>query len=243
MKRVISIALVALMVFALAVSAAALDSPGQKEYYKIDVGAVGKGHATTSTDKVQIDSDGTVTFNAIEDGGFFTKWIIDGDYEIVSGDEYSAVMVIRPISNINALAYFSEEKDYLNVFVSLDSEGYGEAHADPKKVKKNSDGTITLTASGINGGVFNVWTLSGDYDIVSGDLNSETLVIRPYTDVYAVAYFTKPGETPTEPGKSGETPDNGPKSSPKTGYPLFFVFGLLGLALIGGVVATKKIKG
>ena len=242
-KRVISIALVALMIFALTVSASALVSPGQKDYYKIEVDAVGKGHATKSTDKIQIGSDGTVTFNAYEDGGFFTKWIIDGKYDVLSGDEYADIMVIKPGSNIKAVAYFSEEKDYLNVFVSVDPEGYGEAHADPKKVKKNSDGTVTLTASGINGGVFNVWTLSGDYDIVSGDLNSDTLVIRPYTDIYAVAHFTKPGETPTEPDKGGETPDNGPKSSPKTGYPLFLVFGLLGLALIGGVVATKKITG
>lgn len=246
MKRVISIALVALMIFALTVSASALDSPGPKDYYKIEVGSQGKGHATESTDKVEIGTDNTVTFNAYEDGGFFTKWIIDGKYTIVSGDEYSPVLVVRPESNVNATAYFSEEKDYLNVFVTVDPEGYGEAHADPQKVKKNSDGTITLTASGTNGGTFNVWALTGDYEIVSGDLNSATLVIRPFTDVYATAYFTKPGETPTQPKGEGddETPEKGgPKSSPKTGYPLFIVFGLLGLAMIGGVVATKKIKG
>ena len=63
--------------------------------------------------------------------------------------------------------------------------------------------------------------------------------IRPYTDVYATAYFYKPGEEPTEPAKS----DDKGNTSPKTGYPLFFVFGAMGLAIIAGVVATKKIKG
>ena len=238
MKRIVSIALIIMMVLAMTVSVSALTSPGPKDYYKITVGSEGKGHATSDHDKVQIGTDGTVTFNAYEDGGFFTKWVIDGKYEVVSGSEYDDVFVIRPRSDINAIAYFSEEKDYLNVYVSVDPEGYGEASADPSRIKKSGDGIIKLTASGINGGKFREWLITGDYEIVEGDLNSETLVIRAFTDIYAVACFNKPGETPTEAPK----PDDNGNTSPKTGYPLPIVFGLMALAMFGGTVAYKKIK-
>ena len=240
MKRLISIALVLMMVLAMTVSVAALDSPGPKEYYKITIGSEGKGHATASDTKFEVGSDGTITLNAYEDGGFFTKWIIDGKYTVVSGGESEDVLVIKPESDISAIASFSEEKDYLNVYAKAEPEEYGDATADPSRIKKNTDGTSTLTAVEENGGIFQEWVLECEYDIVSGDLKSKVLVIRPYTDVYATAYFTKPGEEPTEPQKKD---DDSSKSSPKTGYPLFFVFGAMGLALIGGVLVTKKIKG
>lgn len=240
MKRVISFLLVVMMIFAMAVSVSALDSPGKKEYYKIEVGSEGKGHATKSADKFEVGTDGSVTFNAYEDGGYFTKWIIDGKYTVISGGEYEDVLVIKPDSDILAVASFSEEKDYLNVYAKAVPEEYGDATADPGRIKKGSDGTSTLTAVEENGGQFQQWVLECDYDIVSGDLKSKVLVIRPKTDVYATAYFTKPGEEPTEPPTPDKKDDG---KSPKTGYPLFFVFGIIGLALCAGVVATKKIKG
>ena len=85
-------------------------------------------------------------------------------------------------------------------------------------VRKNEDGT---------------WL-----EIVSGDLKSAVLVIRPLTDIYAVAKFSKEGETvvPTEPSKDQPT-------SPKTGYPIAMVIALMGLAIFGGAFAVKKIKG
>ncbi len=239
MKKLISIALVVMMVLAMTVSVSAVVSPTPKDYYYIEVDAVGKGSATKSTDKIQIGTDGTVTFNAYEEGGFFTKWVIDGKYDVITGGEYDYEFIIKPGSNIKAVAYFSEEKDYLNVRASADPENLGDATADPGRVKKGSNGSVTLTAISKNGGVFQNWTLIGDYEIVSGDLNSEELVIIPYTDVDAVAHFTKPGETPTEP----TTPEKDGGTSPKTGYPLFFIFGAMGLAIITGAVATKKIKG
>ena len=240
MKRIVSIALVVMMVLAMTVSVSALSSPGPKEYYKITVGSEGKGHATSDKDKVQAGTDGTVTFLAFEDGGFFTKWIIDGKYDIVSGGEYDDQLIIKPLSDINAIASFSEAKDYLNVYAKAVPEEYGDATADPGRIKKNTDGTSTLTAVEENGGVFQEWVLECEYDIVSGDLKSKVLVIRPYTDVYATAYFTKPGETPTEPPKPDDK--GGDNTSPKTGYPMVLVFGLMGLAMIGGIVAYKKIK-
>ena len=239
MKRFVSIVLALMMVVALTVTVASAEiSPIPDDYYKIEVGSVGKGSATESTDRIKIGSDGTVTFTAFEEGGFFTKWAVDGKYAVVSGDEYSDTFVIRPSSDIKAIAYFSEEKDYLNVYATADPEDLGDASADPARVKKNSDGTVTLTASPKNGGVFNFWDIVGDYEIVSGDLKSAVLVIRPLTDIYAVAKFSKEGETvvPTEPSKDQPT-------SPKTGYPIAMVIALMGLAIFGGAFAVKKIKG
>lgn len=241
MKRVISIALVVMMVLTLTLSTAALTSPPVKEYYKITVGSEGKGHASSDTDKVQAGTDGTVTFLAFEDGGFFTKWVIDGKYDIVSGGEYDDQFIIKPLSDINAVAYFSEEKDYFNARVKAIPEGYGEAFVDPARIKKSGDGIMTFTANGINGGTFQEWVITGDYEIVEGDLKSETLVLRVFTDIDAIAYFTKPGETPTEPPKPDDD-KGGDNTSPKTGYPLVLVFGMMGLAMIGGIVAYKKIK-
>gem|GEM_PF-1991811 len=240
MKRFISIALVLMMVVALTVTAAsAKESPIPKDYYRIEVGSEGKGTATKSTDRIKMGSDDNVTFNAYEAGGFFTKWIVDGKYDVISGGEYDPVFVIRPRSDVKAVAHFSVEKDYLNVYAKAEPEDLGNATAEPGRIKKGSNGTSTLTATEENGGVFQHWTLECEYDIVSGDLNSKVLVIRPYTDVYATAYFAKEGET-----VAPETPKKDDTStSPKTGYPLFIVFGLMGLALCAGVVATKKIKG
>ena len=236
MKRLFAILLVVMMIFAVSTTAFAVSSPTQT--FILNVDSEGKGHATSSTHEVKVD-EGNATFTAVEDGGFFVKWIIEGDFDIVSGDIYSPVIVITPHSDINAIASFSNEKDYLNVYAKVVPDEYGDATAEPSRIAKGSGETSTLTATEKNGGVFQEWVLECDYEIVSGDLKSKVLVIRPETDVYATAYFTKPGEEPTEP----KTPDKKDDTSPKTGYPLMLIIGAMGLALIGGVVATKKIKG
>ncbi len=165
MKKIVSAVLVIMMLMALTVSVSALSSPGTKDYYKIEVDSEGKGHATKSTDKVEVDSDETVTLTAVEDGGTFREWKIDGEYELEEGDLKSKVLVIRPKSDFYACAYFDEEG------------------------------------------------------------------VQP-TD--------QPTEKPTTvPDKK---PDGG-NTSPKTGYPMFLVFAAMGLAMIAGVTAVKKMKG
>ena len=243
MKKVISIALIVMMVLAMTVSASALVSPTPTDYYNMTVGSEGRGHAETSTDKVEVNSDDSVTFTAYEDGGYFTKWIVDGEYDVISGSEYDPEFVIKPHSDVNAIASFSEEKDYLNVYTKSQPAEYGDCSAEPSRIEKGSDGTSTLTATEKNGGTFQEWVLECEYEIVSGDLKSKVLVIRPKTDVYATAYFTKPGEPATEPSKPTEPGKDDSGSSPKTGYPLFLLFGVMGIALIAGGFAVKKIKG
>ena len=265
MKKVISVALALLLVFALTASFAAKDSPEGKEYYNITVswepedGSLG----TAETDKNKVAKDATgddaiVTLTALEDGdGYFTLWIIEGDYEIVEGDESSTVLKIRPKSDIHAIASYSVDEDFLTIFVT--TRGDGTASADPTKVQKGSNNTVTLTAvDGLD--TFVIWELNCKYDIVSGSLTDRTLVIRPYTDIHAVAVFessgtvSTPDSEPTEstssnPGSTPEPspgepsgPSNGSGTSPKTGDPLFIVIGLAVLALGAGTLAVKKIK-
>lgn len=239
MKKIISVALVLVMLFAMTVvSAAALDSPTGKKFYNITVLAEGKGTATSDKNKVDqtaTGEDSYVTLTATPEGGYFTKWIMDGTYNKISGDEYSENFVIQPTSDIVATASFSEEEDYLNITTSV--IGDGTAVADPAKVEKGSNDTVTLTATD-GKDTFVDWTLECEYDIVSGDMKSRVLVIRPYTDVHAIAKFVGEGETvaPTQ------AADNSGKTSPKTGDPLFLVIALMALMTGVGVFAVKRVK-
>ena len=234
MKRIISLTLVALLIFAFTISVSAKNSPTPKNYYSIHVSSEGSGTASASTDKVSIGSSDYVVLTATPKDGFFTKWIIGGDYELIDGDEYSTTITIKPKTDINAVASFSVEEDYINVYANAKPENLGDATADPSRIAKGSGDTSTLTATEKNGGVFDHWELNCEYDIVSGSLKSKTLVIRPYTDVYATAYFKTSGGGST--GKDDTT-------SPKTGDPIVPVVCLMGLALFAAVFATRKIKG
>lgn len=116
MKRIISIALVVMMVLALTVSVAAatsdVDSPVKDEYYLMSAEAVGAGKASVTPDKIKVGSDGTATFTATEDGGKFVKWEFHCEYEVVSGNvaadgtSTDKVVVLKPKSDIHGIAYF-----------------------------------------------------------------------------------------------------------------------------------------
>ncbi len=123
----------------------------------------------------------------------------------------------------------------------------GDASADNYQVIKNTDGTVTLTATPKNGGKFTEWKIDGEYEVVDGSLDSPTITIRPKSDIKAEAVFVIDGTVaPTTPsGTTAPTtapkPNNG-STSPKTGDPLFLIISLAALALGVGVFAVKKIK-
>ena len=231
MKKVISIALVAMMIFALATASFyAADSPKPEGKYKVTVSTEGSGTAASST--ISVAEDGTVTLTATEGDGYFTKWIMTGNYTVVSGDEYSPVFTIKPTSDITAIASFSVEKDYLTIFV--DNSGDGSVSANPTKVKKGSGDTVTLTATEKDA-PFTGWTLACEYEIVEGSLTSKTLVIKPLTDVHATAYFGK-----DVPANNSGT--NGGSTSPQTGDYTVAMIALILMAMGLGAFAVKKIK-
>lgn len=231
MKKVISIALVAMMIFALATASfSAAISPTPEGKYKISVSTEGSGTASSST--ISVAEDGTVTLTATEGDGYFTKWIMTGKYTVVSGDEYSPEFTIKPTTDITAIASFSVEKDYLTIFV--DNSGDGSVSANPTKVKKGSGDTVTLTATEKDA-PFTGWSLACEYEIVEGSLTSKTLVIKPLTDVHATAYFGK-----DVPANNSGT--NGGSTSPQTGDYTVAMIALILMAMGLGVFAVKKIK-
>ena len=236
MKRFVALTIAIIMVLAvtLSVSVCASEnpSPTSQQYYKITWGTEGDGTANGTTNKIDKNSDGTVTFSADQGQGYFTRWIITGDYEIVSGGIDQTTITIRPLSDVDAIASFSEDEDYLTMTAVPDPASLGEASVDKAKVLKGSNEQVTFTATEKNGGTFINWTLACDYDIVSGSLTSKTLTIIPYTDVHATAHFNIAGTT---------NPDQG-STSPKTADPLTFVIPIMALMLGAAVVSVMKLK-
>lgn len=116
MKRIISIALALVMIFALTATVAALDSPMGKEYYKIGVsyepgdGSLGTAAGDKSNVKIDaVDEDGHVRLTALKkNNASFIGWDISGKYEIVSGTLKDSVIVVRPLSDIHAVAKFTD---------------------------------------------------------------------------------------------------------------------------------------
>ena len=232
------------MIFALAATAFADDSPIGKDFYKIAVsydpadGSLG----TAASDKAKVaktatGDDAKVTLTATQTSGYFNVWLIDGDYDVVSGDTGSTEMVIIPKSDINAIACFSKDEEYLNMTVSV--IGDGTADVNPAKVKKGSGDLVTFTATDGKDTFVN-WTLECQYDIVEGSLTSRKLVIRPYTDVHGIAKFS--GSTPDTSSSKSSSSGSSSSTSPKTGDPLWIILGLAVLALCAGALAVKKIK-
>ena len=102
MKKIFAILMVVAMMFAVAVPMSAEISPEPELVYDVEVGIVPEnGGEVTETD----NGDGTVTLTVNpSDGSRFIKWEIEGDYDIISGDEYSTTLVIRPKSDVVAKA-------------------------------------------------------------------------------------------------------------------------------------------
>ena len=234
MKRFTAITLVLMLLFVFTISAAAQDSPTPKQYYKIVATAEGSGTASASTNKVEAGTGETVVLTATPDKGYFTRWIIKGDYEILEGKTIEdEVITIRPGSDFEAIASFSVDADYLNMFVDVVTDGHDTASANPARVLKGSDTEVTFTAEEVDS-EFIEWEFFCEYKIVRGDLKSKSITIIPYTDVTGVAHF-KNGATPPNPDDSD--------TSPKTGesFP-FAVIPFMALALGAAVVSTKKLK-
>lgn len=234
MKKIISVALVLMMVFAVAtVSFFADNSPETPGKIKVSISTEGDG--TAASTQGSINPGDTVTLTASNNSGFFTKWIINGDYTPVEGTEYSPVFTIAPTTDITAVASFSVDED--NLTITTQVVGKGTATADPSKVAKGSDATVTLTATE-DGDPFVTWSLACEYEIVEGSLTSKTLVIKPYTDVVATAKFGDAGKA-DEGEKDGANKGN---TSPATGDFSVAMIALVLMAMGLGVFAVKKIK-
>ena len=239
MKRIVALVLSLILVFAVTASVAALESEIPKQYVEIVVDSEGSGSADTSDVKVEKDSDDIVTLTANPDKGFFTHWIIDGQYEILDGKTiYDDSIRIRVISDIHATASFREDEEYLTMTVEAVTDAHGTAAVDKEKVlyvPGDYSEAVTFTATE-NDDEFVKWELQCDYaEKGSIDLTAKTITVHPSTDIHAIAYFKSAGAVPTEnPDESG--------TSPKTGDALPYVIGFMAIALAGAIFAGKKLK-
>lgn len=232
MKRFAALTLVLVLIFALTVSVGAKDSPTGKQYYSINTRVEGDGIIASDPIKVEKGTDGKVTLTATDGKGFFTRWIITGDYDIVDGSIEDPVFTIIPKSDLDVIGNFSEDEEYLHMYAYSDDETLGEAYVDIPVVKKGSDTVVTFTAVETNG-TFIEWTFECDFKLVSGDTKSKEVKIIPYTDVTGIAYF----KTAPAPDKRDDS-----ESAPKTGDPLPYVAAVMLLALGAAVVSVKKLK-
>ncbi|WP_407383084.1 hypothetical protein [Ruminococcus sp.] len=152
----------------------------------------------------------------------------------------SIALVLVMVFALTAVATSAKESPTGEKYysISTDAEGAGTASADKNKIAKDAtgdDANVTLTATG-NGGIFTKWIISGNYDIVSGDLNSAVIVIKPQSDVHATAFFTSDGKD------HGDIVNNNNTTSPKTADATPYVATIVLLAMFGAMFAVKKIK-
>lgn len=107
MKRVFALALAVFMMFAVALTVGAAQSPDAPKYISISVHVVGNGTTASQPVKMDLNNPEPVTLTADEKGGKFDHWDIKGEYTIVSGSLTDRVLVIMPKTNIDATAVFS----------------------------------------------------------------------------------------------------------------------------------------
>ena len=109
MKKSILITVMIIIMVIGTITASALDSPTPIAYYNIQTEVAGTGNAVSDTNKVEIGSDGSVTFTATETTEKFVFWNIKADdYDIISGDYDELVFTIRPKSDVVAIATFDD---------------------------------------------------------------------------------------------------------------------------------------
>lgn len=114
------------------------------------------------------------------------------------------------------------------------------------KVEVTGEEEVTVTAKANEGYKFDHWEVKfGNFDFVTGDLNTPVIVIRPTgeNNIRLEAIFVKDGETPSEPTTGPTTPPDDGEESPQTGDP-FHTFAIAGagvlLVSVAAVVLRKK---
>jgi len=118
MKKIIAVAAVVMMLVVSSVSVMAATSPSADDVYTIKMGtstsatsaSVTGGTISASSNPVVIGEEVTLTATA-KDGYAFAKWIITGDYTIVSGSLEDGVITIIPNSDITVDAEFTGSGD------------------------------------------------------------------------------------------------------------------------------------
>lgn len=158
----------------------------------------------------------------------------------------ATIMLVLAFSSVSVLAADSPVGSELNN-VKLNGQSVGKKGSSTLKVNggtvKVSNGAIevgkklTLVATANDGNTFSKWVIDGEYEIVSGDLESGKLVIIPKSDVSIDTVFLDADGNELKGNKAnGDGSDKSPKTGVATGVALLT---LLGSAVCMGY-STKK---
>lgn len=140
---------------------------------------------------------------------------------------FVAVALIAALS-LTAFAYTPSPVSVGEFKVTVDSYATGELG--PGTYTVNDDGTITVYRSAESDYEFLGWKIYGEYEIVSGTLKSDTLTVRPLSDIRIVEMYDCPA--------AGAEDDS--DTSPETGNNLVPLAVLSILSLSVAVVAKKR---
>ncbi|MGN0557068.1 MAG: hypothetical protein ACI4IV_04385 [Acutalibacteraceae bacterium] len=108
------------------------------------------------------------------------------------------------------------------------------ANANNGTVEKivNEDGSITAKVAVSSGAKFAGWVITGDYEIASGALTDETIVIIPKSDVTIEASFED------DANQGGDS--NNSNTSPETGNAPFGAVAVALVTALGAAYAAKR---
>ena len=188
MKKLIAALTALVLIFSLTTVAYGAKSPEGKKEHSVTVNNnVGDTDGSSSS---VVDGE-NFTLSADEFGGYdFVGWVITGDYDIVSGDLNSPDLIILPKGDIQATANYTEKvelkDDEVKVEYASNIDGLEEGNFDI--VKKGDKVELSATEE-LPGYAFLKWEIVGPYEIVSGDLDSPELVIRPLGNVIVKQVF------------------------------------------------------
>lgn len=171
-------------------------SKGTLRFGGQDIPAAGKTYNVYKGD--------TFTVEAVSNGNYtVSKWVVNnsdveasGNYAVQSADKnYTISVEWKELSSftvaIDANPYAGgTATGTVTKVVSGDSETIS-SDGDNRNTQIEEGGNVTLTANAKSGYKFSRWQISGSYKIVSGNLNSEDLVITPTGNVTIVAVFDK----------------------------------------------------
>jgi len=139
-----------------------------------------------------------------------------------------SVVILAAFMAVPALAEGSPVGEVVHK-VEVTSNSTGEDVTTTYEVKDGE--TITLTKTEGSDYEFKGWVITGEYEIVSGDVNSDEIVIKPLSDIKVLESYDVETE-PSDPNDSDK--------APQTGNSALVVTVLLTAGAFVAMVATKK---
>lgn len=247
MKKLIALLTALILTFSLTTIAYGAGSPQGKKEYLVTV----YNNINPSPDAGDTVEEGEQYSASAEDkaGYDFVGWSITGKYEIVSGSLTSKDITLIPKSDLTLTAFYTlrvdKKDDELKVEYTHNIEGLEDGNYEI--IKKGEKVEISASDK-IPGYAFVKWEIIGDYQIISGSLDSKDLVILPLGNIIVKQIFEQVSEDqddkePEEDKESDKKPPKGETNdsdkSPETGM-MLPVFGLV--AALGTAVVSKKLS-